>query len=111
MNPNSLIENTSGTASTPIFHRAGPRDFKKPKPKAKATGHEAFLIGLQQSGGEIKIITNADELFIGRVKHSDKFTISLDIDGETNVFFKHAIERFVPMSARPEDDAAENAAA
>lgn len=71
----------------------------KKKPKAankKLEGHEAFLKALETSGALIEIITIAGETLVGTVKHSDKFTISLKLDGSerTLVIFKHSIESF-----------------
>ena len=86
-----------------------PRGPFKPKVKtsAKPTGHEAYLKGLQDSGASISIITLAGEKFSGRLKHADKYTVSLEVPvanseaTETFVFFKHAIESFSPQTPPP----------
>jgi sRNA-binding regulator protein Hfq len=79
---------------------------RKPMKKtAKPVGHEGYLKGLQESGAQIVVMTLAGDLYEGRIKHADKYTISLEVeeDGskDTYVFFKHALEYFRPLTPPP----------
>jgi len=80
--------------------RAGRRmggTIKKKKPTL--VGHESFLKALEASGAVIEITKTSGDVLKGVVKHSDKFTISLD-EGNgkpPRVLFKHAIEEFQPL--------------
>jgi sRNA-binding regulator protein Hfq len=72
-----------------------------PKPVGAPKGHEAFLKSLETAGSVVTIQElDTDELLIGTIKHSDKYTISLKVtDSETKryqvyVIFKHAIKKF-----------------
>lgn len=76
----------------------------------KATkGHEAFLKALETSGTEIRVEKmSSGDILIGRVKHSDKYTITLQVmhtadDRYTNhVLFKHDISEFSALQMRPD---------
>lgn len=86
-----------------------PKGRVQPKKGSKPAGHEAYLKGLQESGASIVIMTLAGEVASGKLKHADKYTISLEVteavDGEetreTYVYFKHAIEYFRPLTPPP----------
>lgn len=81
--------------------------FKTPvKTAAKApAGHEAFLKALETSGAQIEVEKMSGEKLIGRVKHSDKFTISLRVESggvvRDRVLFKHDLSEFSAISPRP----------
>lgn len=78
------------------------RGNSKNKPTLK--GHEAFLKALEASGATIKVfLLDQEEPLVGTVKHSDKYTISLEPSdgGESEVVFKHAIRSFRAMTPRP----------
>ncbi len=90
------------TAST--FHSQSPttlRARKKPN-KPEPVGHESFLKALEKSAASI-IIEKAStgEKIKGVVKHSDKFTISIeDAAHRTRVIFKHDISEFEAVTPR-----------
>jgi len=78
--------------------------------KPQVVGHEAFLKALENSGAPIEIwLESGVDCFIGKIKHSDKFTISLEartrieegvareMNGQTVVVFKHSIAYFIPL--------------
>lgn len=63
----------------------------------KPEGHDAHLKMLIQSDAEIEIEFLDGTMQTGIVKHADKFTISIKIEGEgTTCFFKHGIRGFTP---------------
>ncbi|WP_180815179.1 RNA chaperone Hfq [Ralstonia pickettii] len=79
-------------------------------PRAKSAGavkgHEAFLKALETSGASITVLMASDEEPItGKVKTSDKFTVSLETADGTWVLFKHDISRFKPLTPRPGKEA------
>lgn len=79
-------------------------------PRAKTAGavkgHEAFLKALETSGASITVLMASDEEPItGKVKTSDKFTVSLETVDGTWVLFKHDISRFKPLTPRPGKEA------
>lgn len=98
------------TSYKPGYSHKSP--FKPAAPK-KPSGHEAFLKALETAQAEI-VVRMLDELvYIGTVKHSDKYTISIRpssptseddnnglLDG-TVVLFKHAIQYFQPTQPAP----------
>lgn len=58
-------------------------------------GHEAFLKGLEASGATVTFHkVSSDELVVGKIKHSDKFSVSLQVGPLTRVLFKHDISEF-----------------
>jgi len=74
----------------------------KPVPK----GHEAFLKALEQSGTTVIFEkASSGEQIIGKVKTSDKYTVSVmvtnppgsDLEYSTRVLFKHDISEFTPV--------------
>ena len=72
------------------------KGFKK---KSPLVGHENFLKALECSGALVKFIKTSGEELTGVIKHSDKFTVSIDCGDNkpARVIFKHAIEEFQPM--------------
>jgi sRNA-binding regulator protein Hfq len=78
---------------------------KKTSNEGELKGHEAFLKALETSAAMVKIEKISSGATIsGKVKHSDKFTVSLqDEFGTTRVIFKHDISEFSAMSPRPLD--------
>ena len=81
------------------------------KKTAALKGHEAFLKALETSGAQVRIDKKScDDVVIGTVKHSDKFTITMKIDNpdgsHTNrVIFKHDISEFSALTPRVESEA------
>lgn len=79
----------------------------KPKHGSKPSGHEAFLRALESSGATVEIEkASTGEHVVGKIKASDKYTISLrvphtqgDYNGPytTRVLFKHDISEFSPL--------------
>lgn len=67
---------------------------KRPSQAPKLTGHEAFLKALEKSEACIVVEKISGEVFSGKVKHSDKYTISVEFNGTTRVLFKHDISEF-----------------
>lgn len=68
--------------------------------KAKPQGHEAFLKALESSSAVISLTMIDGGDVQGIVKHSDKFTISLEIEGTVHVIFKHSIASFFAVTPR-----------
>jgi len=80
-----------------------PMITRQPKPvsrkKEPLKGHEAFLKGLEEAQAIVEIMLMDDESFTGKIKHSDKYTVTISVDkldgGYQNfVIFKHAIKYF-----------------
>jgi RNA chaperone Hfq len=70
----------------------------RPKVKGAPTGHEAFLKALHESGAQIVVyMRDEEEILTGKIRAHDKYTISLEVSGDTHVIFKHAIQRFKPL--------------
>lgn len=73
----------------------------------KPSGHEAFLKALESSNATVEVEkASSGERVVGKIKASDKYTISLrvpftanDWDGPyaTRVIFKHDISEFMPI--------------
>lgn len=102
---------------------AGKKPARAPK---KTTGHEAFLNALEGSKAMIGLTDLDGFFYVGRIKASDKFTISLAVESVTEpdmlypeqaepverpmtrVFFKHALHSFEPLTPRPETDDSED---
>ena len=88
---------TLTTGSKKPFVKAGP----------KPSGHEAFLKALEFSNATVEIEkSSSGDKIIGKIKASDKYTISLrvpntpgDWEGpyQTRVIFKHDISEFMPI--------------
>ncbi|MFT4064249.1 RNA chaperone Hfq [Paraburkholderia sp.] len=85
------------------------------KPTNSPKGHEAFLKALHESGARIRVhLRDEDATLVGKIRAHDKYTISLDAEThvtgetETNVVYKHAIQRFIPLP-RPRVQAEEGA--
>lgn len=86
-----------------------PTLVKKPGAKLapKPSGHEAFLKALESSNATVEIEkASSGDKIIGKIKASDKYTISLrvphtagDWEGPvaTRVIFKHDISEFMPI--------------
>lgn len=82
---------------------------KKPFAKTgpKPSGHEAFLKALESSNATVEVEkASSGDKIIGKIKASDKYTISLrvpntpgDYEGpcQTRVLFKHNISEFMPI--------------
>ena len=82
---------------------------KKPFAKTgpKPSGHEAFLKALESSNATVEVEkASSGDKVIGKIKASDKYTISLrvpntpgDWEGpyQTRVIFKHDISEFMPI--------------
>lgn len=88
------------------LHVTGKRPVARPAAKPrKVEGHEAHLKALETSGATI-IVTMASGIeYMGVVRHSDKYTISLRIKDATapegsrkKVLFKHAIDSYEPLT-------------
>lgn len=86
-----------------VGRRLSDTNRKPLKRKNGPVGHENFLKALEASKARIMVVMTSGEQLEGRVKHSDKFTISLTpedavlADMPTRVIFKHAIEQFWPI--------------
>ena len=86
----------SATGKKPFF-KIGP----------KPSGHEAFLKALESSNATVEVEkASSGDKVIGKIKASDKYTISLrvpntpgDWEGpyQTRVIFKHDISEFMPI--------------
>lgn len=86
-------EATASRASAPLG-----RSSTRAKPATAPKGHEAFLKALHESGAEIRVyLLDVVEPLQGKIRATDKYTISLDVKGTTEVIFKHAIQRFSPL--------------
>lgn len=87
-------------------HRATLRPTLAVKKAVK--GHESFLKALETSGTDVRVEKmSSGEILVGRVKHSDKYTITLQVDGAdgrytNHVLFKHDISEFSALQVRPE---------
>lgn len=70
--------------------------------KEEPSGHEAFLKALEKNKAEIYIRKIDGSSICGRLKHSDKYTISVDSE-ESGVWviFKHSIIEFKALTPRP----------
>lgn len=95
-----------------------PRATPAVKKPAAPSGHEAFLKGLEASRASIRAnAANGKFIYEGRVKHSDRFSISLEVHRvgliqvtgvefsdvtppTTLVLFKHALASFEPLQRR-----------
>jgi len=91
------------TTHKPNFTRNKPHQATKKEAKPK--GHEAFLKALETSGAIICVefmeSIPADQMLLtGVVKHSDAYTISLDVAGTTTVVFKHSIRAFTCLTPK-----------
>ena len=83
----------------------GKKPFVKTGPKP--SGHEAFLKALESSNATVEVEkASSGDKIIGKIKASDKYTISLrcpltpgDWEGPyaTRVIFKHDISEFMPI--------------
>jgi RNA chaperone Hfq len=74
------------------------RSSTRAKPANAPKGHEAFLKALHESGAEIVVfLLDVVDPLQGKIRATDKYTISLDVKGNTEVIFKHAIQRFRPL--------------
>jgi sRNA-binding regulator protein Hfq len=112
---------TGGTLHVPRSHkgtyqgresaRQAGRD--RPRNKSGATGHEAFLKALVATGATVMIrLMNSDEPMVGVLKHTDKYTLTVNTRIQLPdlnewraldcVIYKHAIEFFCSLTARPE---------
>jgi RNA chaperone Hfq len=81
------------------------------KAAAAPKGHEAFLKALHESGAEIAVYClDMEAPIVGKIRATDKYTISLDVRGSAEVIFKHAIQRFKPLP-RPRVQTPEEGAA
>lgn len=77
-------------------------NMKKRTPTQAPKGHESFLKALEQSGSKIYIEKiSSGSILEGIIKHSDKYTISLLVRGETRVIFKHDISEFWTEARQP----------
>lgn len=87
------------------------RSYSKPIPKkSPIKGHEAFLKALETAGVEITIDMlgdpDGDRTVIGKIKTSDKYTISIDGTDDVTVVFKNAIETITVPKAKAKTEAA-----
>lgn len=102
--------------------RAAPRNIDK----RPLQGHEAFLKALQLSNADVVIEKlSSGHVYYGRVKHSDKFTVTLNVTGidkceghgrevvkaADRVIFKHDISEFFTTTAPRTDRVVEEGAA
>jgi RNA chaperone Hfq len=86
-------EAPASRASAPLA-----RASTRAKPTGAPKGHEAFLKALHESGAEIRVyLLDLLEPLQGKIRATDKYTISLDVKGTTEVIFKHAVQRFSPL--------------
>lgn len=98
-------ENTSPRRPTLTAVGGSKKPFVKAGPKP--SGHEAFLKALEASNATVEIEkASSGDKVIGKIKASDKYTISLrvpntpgDYEGPyaTRVIFKHDISEFMPI--------------
>ncbi len=74
------------------------------KGKAPLKGHEAFLKALEVSGATVFFEKASSGVTIeGVVKHSDKYTVSVQCGDQTRVLFKHDISEFWTPIQRGEE--------
>lgn len=93
-------------ANKPYDAKTYSRSTKK---ESKPKGHEAFLKALETAGATICVeyvesIPSDPMTLTGVVKHSDAYTISIDVGGATAVVFKHAIRCFTSLTPRKEGE-------
>lgn len=75
-----------------------PMKQRKAKAPAKPEGHEMLLKILKDTGKAIQIVTTSGNQVVGKIKASDKYTVSImSDDGRQRVFFKSSIECFEPI--------------
>lgn len=80
---------------------------KVPAKKTTVKGHEAFLKALETSGASIRLEKiSSGATMIGQVRHSDKFTVTIRVDGKDRVVFKHDISEFEAIPRREQEVAA-----
>lgn len=70
------------------------------KDKSPLKGHEAFLKALELSGARVKLEKCDGTIIEGTVRHSDKFTISMNDGARDRVIFKHDISEFSALTPR-----------
>lgn len=75
-------------------------NFKGKKQAPSPKGHEAFLNALVKSEAEIEIEKCSGEMVVGKIKHADKYTISIQVNDDTRVIFKHDISEFRAITPR-----------
>jgi sRNA-binding regulator protein Hfq len=93
-----VVKPYSGHQTRPATRNAS--DSKRPPLK----GHEAFLKALELSNADVVVEKCDAKIYKGKLKHSDKYTITLRTtngDGSTTdrVIFKHDISEFHTTTA------------
>jgi small nuclear ribonucleoprotein (snRNP)-like protein len=99
----------------PAARSAAPR-VAAPATGPKSKGHEAFLKALQMSDADIVVEKMSGDVYYGKLKHSDKYTLTInayaiqrngkDYSDEVKesfdrVIFKHDISEFHTTTAAP----------
>jgi sRNA-binding regulator protein Hfq len=78
-----------GTLHRPVVTRKPLKSANAPK------GHEAFLKALEASGQIVSFEkASSGERVVGKIKTSDKYTISVITEAGTRVLFKHDVSEF-----------------
>jgi hypothetical protein len=108
----SLPGSTKTTVRTPAPVNRG----TGAAPVSKTKGHEAFLKALQLSGADIVIEKMSGDIYMGKLKHSDKYTLTVNVaciqragsdavdtirEPYDRVLFKHDISEFYTTTAAP----------
>lgn len=93
-----VVKPYSGHTARPATRNAS--DNKRPPLK----GHEAFLKALELSNADVVVEKCNDVIYKGKLKHSDKYTITLrtvndDASTTDRVIFKHDISEFHTTTA------------
>lgn len=104
---------SKGTVRVPANERA--REFNR-RPATRKEGHDALIQALAPKGVFIRIrLLATDEELYGKLKESDRFTITIfeeSAPGEftiQRIIFKHAIESFVIVNFNtPQNEAVNN---
>ncbi len=103
-----------GTVRVPANERT--REFNR-RPATRKEGHDALIQALAPKGVFIRIrLLATDEELYGKLKESDRFTITIfeeSVPGEftiQRIIFKHAIESFVIVNFNSSFNSSQNEA-
>lgn len=64
------------------------------KPEFKAKGHDSVLQKAQDGKKTVHVLTNSGNIYVGTLIARDRYTLSINIDGQPRVVFKSSIESF-----------------
>lgn len=92
---------TPQARSEPVRHSGVPRAVARAGGQVRTmNGHEAFLKALIISNADIYVEKCDGKKYTGRIKHADKFTITMNVEGSDRVIFKHDISEFSAVTPR-----------